>query len=146
MAITRRELVLRAITDLIAAVPEFATVERNPVWVNKMPPLPAAAVYDGPERSQDQNSRDQQITTSVQIEVLVSQKSLLETTVDLNAKMGLVQQAVAVSQTLGGLAYRIRYIGCDQPEIPDLTASPCEGRLSINFEIDRLQTYASPYQ
>lgn len=121
-------------------------MERNPNWIVERPALPCAAVFDGSERAEDQNVRDQFIVSSVSVEITAIMPTLSDVLTDLNCKMALVQQALADNGTLSGCAQRVRYVGCDEPDVVDLTASPCEASLEVNFEIERLQTHASPYE
>lgn len=106
--------------------------------------LPACAVLDGPERAEDQNVRDLFIVTTVQVRIWTIQSTVTSATQDLNDKLGLVRLALGTS-TLGGLAQRIRYLGCDDPESNDLTASPCQASLVANFEIERFEKHSTPY-
>jgi hypothetical protein len=106
--------------------------------------MPAVAVYDGPERAEDQNVRDLFIVTSVAVEIWTVQATVTAALQDLNDKLGLVRLALG-SSTLGGLAHRVRYLGCDQPAPIDLTASPCQASLEAQFEIERFEQHSTPY-
>lgn len=64
---------------------------------------------------------------------------------ELNALLGLIRVALVANPTLGGYAQRIRYVGCDEPQVVDVTASPCEASLEVNFEIERFEQHATPY-
>ena len=107
--------------------------------------MPAAAVFDGSERADDQNVRDMLVICSVAIEITAIKPTLAEVSSDLNDKIGLIRVALAASPTLGGIAQRIRYLGCDEPQVVDLTEAPCEASIQVDFEIERLEQHATPY-
>ena len=107
--------------------------------------MPAAAVYDGAERVEDQNVRDLFIVTSTAVELWTLQPTIAEALEDLNDKLGLVRLAVGANQQLSGLSTRVRYIGCDEPDIVAPTASPCQASLQMQFEIERFEQHDTPY-
>lgn len=136
---------LAAFFTTIEAIEAFETVERNPNWLIERPALPCAAVFDGSERTEDQNVADMLVTMNVAVEVTCKKPTVADALAYLNELLGLVRAALAADQYLGGTATRVRYIGCDEPNSPDLTASPCEASLELNFEVERLEAHASPY-
>jgi hypothetical protein len=85
------------------------------------------------------------VTTSVVVGITAIKPTVADVLTELNALLGLVRAALVGNPTLGGYAQRIRYVSCDQPEVVDLTASPCEAGLEINFEIERFEQHATPY-
>ena len=148
MPTTSRERVLAAFHAAIAGVAELATVARNPDWAANPPAsdaLPAAAVYDGAERAEAIDVQDQRITGSVAVELRTLQGDTATALSDLNARLGLIQAALGRDPGLGGLLTGLRYLGCDEPDIVELGASPCEATLLAHFELERLQPYHNPY-
>jgi hypothetical protein len=137
--------VLAAFFSVIDGITAFQTVERNPNWVAERPALPCAAVFDGPERAEEQNTADMLVTMNVAVEITVLESTVAAALSDLNDKLGLIRVALAADKYLGGTASHVRYLGCDEPQSPDLTASACEASLEINFEVERLERHASPY-
>lgn len=147
MPTTLREQSLAAFYSTVNGIAALGTVERNPDWSVETPALsemPACAVYDGPERASDQNVRDLFIVTSVSVEIWTVQETVTAALQDLNDKLGLVRLALG-SSTLGGLAQRVRYLGCDQPAPIDLSESPCQASLEAQFEIERFEQHSTPY-
>ncbi|MFZ1427183.1 MAG: hypothetical protein WAS21_10480 [Geminicoccaceae bacterium] len=148
MQVTLRERVFVAFEHVIAGIQEFATVARNPDWDSEPPELedlPAAAIHDGPERAEDQDVRDRRVTVGVAVELRTMRPTRAEAVSELNHFLGLVHAAIGVDPTLGDLATRLRYHGCDEPVTIDPSASPCEATLEAHFEIERLEQYLNPY-
>ena len=141
-----RERVLAGFFGVIEGIQQFATVERNPGdWAAERPTLPAVGTFDGSERTVDQNNRDMLVISSVQIEIRARMPTKAELLTELNEFLGLIIQALADNQELGGYAQRVRYVGCDEPVPVDLTASPIEGWFQADFEIERFEQHATPY-
>jgi hypothetical protein len=138
--------VLDKFFQVILGLESFATVERMPNWEVERPEFPAAAVLDGAERAEDQNNRDLLITTAVSVEVTTKMPTPELVVTELNRFLGLVRKALADQQALGGYSQRIRYLGCDEPQVVDLTASPCEASLEMQFEIERFEQHETPYE
>lgn len=136
---------MTAFVALVDTIPALATVERNPDWTIRRPELPCAGVFDGSETAEDQDSRDMLVRMNVAVELLTIKPTLGEALSDLNDLLGELRAAVGASQTLGGVVQRVRYAGCDEPQPVDLAASPCEATLEVQFEVERLESHASPY-
>ena len=93
---------------------------------------PAAGVYDGAERVEDQNVRDLFIVTSAAVELWTLKLTIAEALKDLNDKLGLVRLTVGANQQLGGLSTRVRYLGCDEPDIVAPTEAPAKRRCNYS--------------
>lgn len=136
---------MTAFVTLVDTIPAIATVERNPDWTVRRPVLPCAGVFDGSESAEDVNAHDMLVRMNVAVELLTIQPTLTAALSDLNDLLGKLRATIGANQTLGGAVTRVRYAGCDEPQPVDLSASPCEATLEVQFEVERLESHASPY-
>lgn len=136
---------LAAIESIVAALPDFETVGRNVDWQIDRPELPAAAILDGPERAEDQDVFYMLVTTAVAIDIILLSPIGVQAASQLHEKMGVVLLALYADPTLGGVATRVRYVGCDQPDAVNLQASPTEAVLRLNIEVTRLERQDTPF-
>jgi hypothetical protein len=142
-----REAALAAAKAKIVAVTDFATVERNPTWTVEKPIQPAAAIYDGGEVADQQDTAPPTalVRMNLAVEVLATQPTVALALTELNRLKALVQLALCADPSLGGTASDVVYAGCDEPQTIDLTESPCEASLQVNFTIERLEGRYTPY-
>lgn len=137
---------LAAFEERIRAEGGFATVDRNPEWETRAPPLPAAGIYDGPETADDLELGTLVVSMNVAVELHAEKPSMGELMTELNRLRALVRFAIGSDPTLDGEALHTRYLGSDQPEVVDLAESPREGILELNFVIERREAELDPYR
>lgn len=144
-----REMGLAAFHTVVAMLSpgEFATVARNPDWDVWEPELPAAAVSDGRERAEPHQLGTLLVSAEVTVELLTAlQPTVAETITELNRLRAVVRAAIGADPTLGGTVDGLRYLGCDNPVVVDLKETPSEGRLQLNFVLERAEAEHDPYR
>lgn len=149
MPTTRREQCFVYFLTVLEGINDFVLCERNPDWTIEHPTegqLPAVAMYDGSEVAEDQNVEDASIIQRVVVDIRVLKPTISSALTDLNNKLGSVQLALSQSVELnGGFATRVRYAGCDEPQVVIASDGPCEASLEVQFEIQRLDKHNNPY-
>lgn len=131
----------------MAAVDDFATVDRNPDWTTIRPDLPAAAVHDGRERAEPHQLDTLLVSAEVSVQLLAElQGSTAELITELNRLRALVRAAIGTDPTLGGAVDGLDYLGCEAPVVVDLAESPREGELVLNFAVRWAEAQHDPYR
>lgn len=141
-----REACLAQLKQRVIAYGGFATVDRNPDWVQVKPTVPACAIYDGAETVEDLEVGTVLISTAAAITVHTLAATVPAAITELNRLRGLVRAAIGADPTLASQVLHTRYAGCAEPEMTQLEGSDCEASLELAFMIERREAELDPYR
>lgn len=138
MTVSAREATLAAFFEQLDTVDDAVALTRLRLLASRLAAgtqLPALVQLDGGETVQDLETGVLAIETRVAVLLVHKAATAAELATGLNAMRAAVLQALWADPRLGGLAIRVRYDGCDDPEVDE--DADVLGQLQLFFTIER---------
>lgn len=144
--VSRREAALLAVETKLKTLPaSWKTISRG--WAGRVHPdqCPAALMFDGGEDPEDFTTCQLQIMTEVEIDLVFMASSAETVGPTLSEHLAEIKALFLADETLGGAVTRLRYRGCDKPDIDDQTGGSPMVMTTVRFDLLFEHSETSPY-